>query len=401
MIRLAATLALLASPLAAEPRQHGNVIFDVPEGWSPGAIRDGVLTVLFDGPDELCEFCSILIGPDAPAQGSLTDWLEANAPLLVEEEDRAAIEVLQPAEASGATGRPLAMQAFAADGDIVVAFALQAGGRFQLLGFEGWAYDEEEVARTLAFLSSDASPLMDRFRYVSEGAAPLMPPPVPGGMDGLWWGWWNGFSVGLDGMMVPQVEQRTLVFWPDGRFYDGQPPLGLAPLDADALRAAADPDWGTYREGPGTIELRFADGRAERLTRDGEGWSDGTATLSRARPLADGGRLVGTVSSFFYTGFTPGSGIEGGVSSSSSTTFALDGTYRGDSFGGAFGNFTDGGGITGGFATQSPGATGGTYEIRDGLVVMTPADGSPPTADLGFVADGEVVIGGRFLDTEG
>lgn len=49
-------LALLfALPAAAETRQHGNVIFDLPEGWRIGKVRqDGTQVIWSDLPDDAC-----------------------------------------------------------------------------------------------------------------------------------------------------------------------------------------------------------------------------------------------------------------------------------------------------------------------------------------------------------
>ena len=95
--------------------------------------------------------------------------------------------------------------------------------------------------------------------------------------------------------------------------------------------------------------------------------------MSRVEPVEPGTRLRGTIS--WLQAFGLGGGLEsGGVTTGGSTTFHPDGTYEGSSFGSTFGTFTGGGGFT----TAREGETGGTYEVRDGIVVMTPNDGSPP-----------------------
>lgn len=392
-MRAALILALSASPVLAEPRQHGNVVYDLPPDWSQGALERGVQTLIFDGPDEACEFCYLHIGPGAPATGDLAAWLDGESRRFVDKDERESVEVIQAAEVTSTDPRALALMAQNVDNGIQVIFALEVGGRYEALAFEGWAYDEEEVARSLEFLQSDVSAWIDSFAYVSEGAEPLMPEAQPGDLSGIYYGWHQGFTMGLDMMMQMTIEHRRLVFWPDGRFYDGTPPGGLAPLDAEALAASLDPDWGTYREADGGLELTYVDGRTERLAAEGEGWRDADAVLEPVEPLPDGAPLDGTVSSVFYSGFAPGSGIEGGISSSSSTTFRPDGTFEGESFGGAFGSF-DGGG---GFSTGDEDAAGGTYEVRDGLVVMTPA-GGPPTAEIAHRVGEDILIGEQFLE---
>lgn len=397
---LAALLALVALPASAERRQFGNVVYDLPPDWSQGRSDEGRQVLLFDGEDDVCPYCSLSIGAGEPARGDLATWLRGQFLAFVDEEDRDAVEVLSGPDLVSEGGRTLAMMGQRVDDDVQMLFGFEEGGRFELVGFQGWAHDGEEAARTLAFLQSSVVPMIDALAFVSAGAAPVLPAAEPGSLDGLWWGWNQGFTLGLDGLMMPTMEYRTLAFWPDGRFYDGTPPGGLAPLDPAAL--AADTEWGTYREAGNTVELTFADGETERLARDGEGWSDGTRTLSPVETLPDGAMLDGTVSSSFYAALGPAGGaVSGGVSGSSETVFRPDGTFGSTRSSAAVGNFSDGAGTsTGGFATTGGGdATSGTYAIRDGLLTMTPSDGGEPEAEWAFVSpDGETMIGEEFLE---
>ena len=114
-------------------------------------------------------------------------------------------------------------------------------------------------------------------------------------MEGLWWGWRSDVTLGTDMMMKTQNSYRTVTFWPDGTFYDGTPPLGLAPPDRAALDAGRDTDWGNYvRQGDGMV-LTYADGRTEKAAREGDGWTTGDYTLNRVEPLPDGTRIDGSV----------------------------------------------------------------------------------------------------------
>lgn len=396
--------AVLAGPAAAAPRQHGNMIYDPPPGWTVGRSEGGVQVLLYDGPEERCAYCSILLGPGAPAQGDLAGWLAAQAPLLLDEEDRESLRIVQPSGAGSPGRRPIALMSAWVGNDLFFAFALQAGDRYEVMAFKGYGYDEEEIARTSAFLQSDETRFLDEIRYVSEGAAPLMPPPAPGSLSGLWWGWTTSYGLNLDMTMRMDVDHRTLAFWPEGYFYDGTPPGGLARPDTAALRAAWDEGWGTYREQGGQVVLTYVTGETETLTPSGDGWTDRDGrALGPVEPLPDGFLLSGGISSFHYSGFTPGSGIEGGVSSSSSTTFLPDGTYTGESFGGAFGNLTDGAGTTtGGFATSGPGdAQGGRYKVRDGLAILRPADGGPERRLLAYrLPDGGIMLDDQLLESD-
>ncbi len=318
----------------------------------------------------------------------------------MDEDDRESVEIVTGPDLVQSGSRTVAMPGQRVDDDIQMLFGFEAGGRFEIVGFEGWACDGEEAARTLAFLQSDAIPMVEGLTFVSKGAQGVLPAATPGSLDGLWWGWNQGFAIGLDGIMAPTVEFRSLAFWPDGRLYDGTSPAALAPLDPAAL--AADTSWGTCREVAGGVELAFADGETERLTWKGEGLADGSRTLAEVEPLPDGAALDGTVPSQSYVALGPvGGAVPGGVASSS-TTFRPDGSWEGTSMGVATGTFSDGAGgpITGGFtAGDDDRATRGAYEVRDGLLLMTPEGGGEPATSLAFVTPGgETLIGEQVLE---
>jgi hypothetical protein len=241
---------------------------------------------------------------------------------------------------------------------------------------------------------SQIMPMFLSIGYVSDGAEPVMPPPVPGDLSGLYWGWRTDWVMGIDMLMRMEMNYRTLIFWPDGYFYDGSPPDGLRPLDPKALMAAADDRFGVYEVRSGTLHLTYATGETDELSADGEAWQDGDRQMFRVDPLADGAAIDGTISSLFFSGFTPGIGMTGGVSASSSYTFRPDGTYVGDSGSSASAGF-DGGG---GFSTSSEDTYAGRYEIRDGLLVMMPADGSAPSARLIFDNGTDIMVGDSILE---
>ena len=141
------------------------------------------------------------------------------------------------------------------------------------------------------------------------------------------------------------------------------------------------------------LGVSFIDGHSEVLEGVDEGWSGWGYDMYRVTPLADGTRLDGSISSAYYSGFSPGSGVSGGVSSASQTIFHPDGRYSGSSFGGAFGNFNGGGG----YAVSNSDDEGGSYEIRDGLVVFSPANGGGRRAAMAFRSGDDIVIGDQFL----
>jgi hypothetical protein len=89
----------------------------------------------------------------------------------------------------------------------------------------------------------------------------------------------------------------------------------------------------------------------------------------------------------------PIAGFRAGSRRRSHTTFYPDGRYSGSSSGGAFGSFDSGGG----YAVSNGDEDGGTYEVRDGLVIFRPAHGGQRRAMAAFRSGEHVLIGDQFL----
>jgi hypothetical protein len=390
LVSLAPTLTL------AEQRQFGNIIYTPLPGWYEGSDEDAKLNLLSDLPDDLCKFCYIYLTNSRLGRGNLKTFLKREYLRFVDEDDQDDVTVMGEPSAIKIAGHDALMQGQMVGTDVQILIAIALDDRFELLGFQGGAYDEADLQTSMSVFQDQVAPFFEQLTFVSAGAAPLLPKPQPGNLQGVWWGWSTYSTFGVDMMVRQEMDYRTIVFWPDGYFYDGMPPEGLLPIKPYALQAKADPQYGVYEQSGSTLTLTFATGETETLNAEGDGWADGSKTLSEVEPLADGEKLDGLISSFFFTGFTPGSGLEGGISSSSSTEFLADGTYKGESFGGAFANFD-----AGGFTTSSENATGGTYVVQNGLVISTPSDGGPPTAALGLRLDDEnVLIGDQFLKSD-
>lgn len=390
-----ALIASLATPIAAETRQHGNVIFDVPAGWQVGATRDdGSLILWSDLPDDECEYCRIYITPGMSASGRADSWVSGQTRRFIDADDAPEVVVLVQPEITNLKGRPAAMLGQKVDSDMQILFAVQLFGRMELIGFEASAYDEADLAEGMTVFQRDVVPMIEAMRFVSEGAEPLLPAPEPGPLQGLYWGYSTYWSMGLDGMMKLELDHRFLTFWPDGRFYDGTPPQGLSGFDPGPLLETGDMSWGSYRADGTGLTLTYASGETSKLTVDGDSLVLGEATLYPVEPLADGTRIDGSLSTFFYSGFTPGSGLEGGVSASNYTAFNPDGTFSHSASGGASASFVDGGGTTtGGFTTGNESGSAGTYEVKDGLLIQTPDDGSKPETALIFKTGTDIMIG--------
>ncbi len=387
---------LCAAPLAADPRQQGNVIIDLPEGWTVGTTTEnGTLVVYSDLPDDECEFCYIYIASGDSRAEEPDRWITANNTRFVDQDDidPPVVEPMSQPDLFNFSGRPGAMLGQKVDGNLQMLFAVQLPGRMELIGFQMPADDEEELAANMAVFQRDVMPAIEAARFVSEGADPLMPPPEPGLRQGLYWGTSTYWTTGLDLIMTMQISHHWLTFWPDGTFYDGTPPNGLAAFDPADRLAKGDMSWGSYVEEGGKLTLSYASGEVEVWTVTDEALQQDDTSIYPVDTMASGTKINGSVSTFFYSGFSPGSGLSGGVSSSSLTEFQPDGTWNRGASSGAAANFDSGGG----FATSGENSEGGRYQVKDGLVVQYNQDGTIYTSNLIFRVGSDIWIGSEAL----
>ncbi|MFD1882816.1 hypothetical protein [Paracoccus pacificus] len=390
--------AFAAFPATAEMRQFSNSIFVVPPGWEV-LKRTPEFQLLSPDDDQPCGNCYFYIGRSQPASGQLRDFIEANPRLFLDDDDES-VKSLGPVEEGNEAGYPFAMKGLKVDGDLMVLAGYQVGDRFQPIGFRGDMDDAEQIKQSADGFKSFLSGLLLTTRYVSNGAPPLMPRAQPGPLNGAYFGTWMQSSLGMDMMMRMDARSHLLVFWPNGYYHDGSPPNGLTPPDPATLREPTDTDYGTYTVAGNQVTLAMADGTFDTLTIEDGALNDGRATLYPVEPLPDGSTMAGSISWFYYSGFSPAVG-SGGVHSSSVTVFRKDGTYGGESSGGASAGFTDGAGnSTGGFTASNSSSDAGRYEIRNGLLTRYPADGSEPTARLVFKRGDEIIIGEDVLNTD-
>ena len=384
------------APIVALPGQYqfGNVVYSLPDGWTPGRNSDGVQVIYSDLPDDLCEYCYVYISAGYPAEGTLADFITLHQADFADEDDRDSIRVISAPAPLIASGKTAQMMGITLDQDFQVLVAYDLGDRYELVAFEGYANENADLTEGMAVFSDQISPVFDQLQFVTAGGVSLLPAPVPGTLSGLYWGTTLEEVWGIDLMMRYDLATHSYFFWPDGQFYEGIPPDGLRPPDRARLFTAGDAQFGVYRQQGPLVRLTYSTEQVEDLTLSGTDLTLDDLTLSPTPLMPDGARIDGTIASFFYSGFAPGAGIEGGVSASSATTFLMDGTYTGESFGGGAGTF-DGGG---GFSTGSTDATGGRYEVRGGLIFLTPQDGSPPNSRIIVDTSEGIMIGDQFLD---
>ena len=389
---LAASLA--ARPVAGETRQHGNVIFNVPQGWDLGATRgDGTLILLSDLPDDECEFCRIYITPGTRTSGRADTWVAGQIRRFVDEDDASKITSMVKPKLENLKGRPAAMLGQKVGSDLQILFAIQLFGRMELIGFEASAEDEAEVIEGMTVFQRDVLPMVEGARFVSEGAAALLPAPQPGDLEGVWWGTTNWWSMGLDGMMKLEIDHHWLSFYRNGTFYDGTAPSGTAAFVGAELLARGDMDWGNYRLNGDTLTLAYASGEVETYEVSDDMFQKGDRQMYQIDLLADGAKINGVVSTIFVSGFTPGLGMSGGVTRMTDTTYLPDGTWVYGAYSGASATFENGTG----FSKGAENSEAGRYEVKDGLVVLYAEDGSLVRSDYIFKAGATIWIGSEML----
>lgn len=388
-------ICLPGFPLAAETRQHGNLIFDVPQGWESGGTDDGTLYIRSELPGDECEFCAIRVTPGTVTRGRVDTWLGQQTRRFVDPEEIEPPEITQivPPEVFNLKGRPGAILGQTVDGDLQILFAVQLFGRMELVAFTAPASDPDDIPPAMTVFQRDVVPMLEGARFVSEGADPLMPPPVPGDLAGVWWGTTNWWMTGIDGMMQMQIDHHWLTFYPDGTFYDGTPPTGTVPFDRADLLAQGDMDWGSYTLAGDTLTLHYASGEMESFEVSDDTFQKGDRRMDPIDLLADGTKINGVISTIFASGFTPGIGTSGGVTRMTDTTYNLDGTWVYGAYAGASATFDNGTG----FASGSEHSESGRYEVKNGLVVLSDEDGSFVRSDYIFKAGDTIWIGSDIL----
>lgn len=395
LLGLVALVLALTGPAVAETRQFGNIIYSPPPDWRVSNPKDGILTLFSELPNDLCEYCRIYLGAGRIGGGKITTFLKSQRKTFVDEDDHGEIQIVAPPQEVTLGNRPAAIMGLKTRRNFLILFAVALDDRFELLAFRGYGRDEEDLKEGMEVFRQKVEPFFASLTYVSDGASSLLPEPTPGDLTGIWMGWSTYWMAGMDGILQMKVRYHRLVLWPDGHFYDGSPPDGLAPINRTALIQAGVTEFGVYETTRKGLKLTYADGRTKTLPSEGKGWTDDEATLEPVEHLEDGARIEGVVSSFFYSGFSPGSGINGGVSSSSYTEFRKDGTYSGSRHTGTSGNFDTGGG----FATSGNTGSDGRYEIKDGLIIRYPKDGSEPSRAMIVRYNDDIMIGDQPLDT--
>lgn len=403
---MAAVSLCLAAPAYADLNQYGDVVFEKPDGWylhvdSIGFRRLGRMS------GKTCRDCQMFVTASQPAPRDLARLAQDSARLFLTKDDPAP-QISSEPQAGDFGAMKIAMGSWLVGDEILFVAPVQQGDKAAIIGFRGPAGTPGQIAETSQTFQADLMTVIGGM-YVIPPGKPLMPPPQPGPLDGVYWGSVTRSTLGMDGMMQMDIQSRAVVFWREGWFYEGAPPDGLSPPTPAQLVPweHGDQDWGTYRIEGDTIHVTYTGGGTEtfRLAASGTSIYDGDRQMFQAGKVADGTRFSGSQTWSYYSGFDPNI-LSGGVASRSYIAFHSDGTYTGGGWSSVTATVKGQGvgadqttlGGTGSFRESAP--DGGRYEVWNGVIRLIPNDGSAPHNRLIYrIADG-LMIGTRHVDQD-
>ena len=407
MIRLLAALSafclMLGSAGAESVRQFNNVLYKPPAGWTHGYSTGPWIVLIPEDPDTpYCQGCYFYIGTGADGVTDAVSYLATQTHLFVDAQKRDLVTINQAPSAVSAAGRIGAMMATNFDGRLMLTVAVTVGNRIEVFGFEGPSADQAQATATFQVFAEQFEPFVGSLKFISEGAKPLLPEPKPGPLSGLWWGWKPVWVPTMDYQMRMELEHRLLVFWPDGTFYEGTPQSGLGLPDRRSLLAAGDLKFGSYITSGNRIKLVYANGVSATMPLIATTIVDDDRKMNSVEVFPDGTTIDGKLTSNFYAAFNPYAGMSGGATSMSEVLFFPDGRWESSSFAAASGSLTNvlTGEATGTFSSSSGiDSQHGTYIVKDGVVVQSPADGGAPVISFIFTdPDGNILIGDQILE---
>ena len=386
VIAFAAFLSAVPPADAGERRRAGNIVFTLPDGWEAAELERGPddrpVTVL--RPEDWIhddDAVSIWLPRGAPrpdGEDALRAWATEAIAASLDLDDDERLDTTswnQPGEAG--PNAPLLGLLYVTDTDddrrksAVVAVLIPAGDRVEV------AYvtvrnrgDTAEIRDALQRSATTLLSTVAEFAFISTGAAPLLPPPQPGLLDGVWWGVGLIWLPGLDGVMTSRLQEYIYVFRPDGRFFDGIPPGGADTMDDPEVALRHTGDMGQYEVRGDTLLLRYASGERDEIDIDGALLRDGQAVIRQVRVPADGFRFAASRDYIQHTGLSAGIGESASVSSANTITFRPDGTFGRDGFVSAVGDFE-----AGGYAVNRNTDGTGTYTVSGGKIALRYDDG--------------------------
>lgn len=385
--------ACLIQPVQAELRQYCDTVYDLPEGWTLYRGGEGYQRLGTRSRDD-CERCSLYITESMTPKAALAVLKKGNLGQFLDEDDPEP-RTLGDIKTLGSRQPVLTLGSWMVGKDIVFLVSVENGKRATLIGFRGAGGTPEALKASGDAFQAAIAHLVEHLAYIPDGAEPVMPPPEPGPLEGIYWGSIGRWTPGMDGMLSMDIQSRVMVFWDNGLFYDGEPDEGLALPRASAFDCPneASGEWGTYRVDGDEVTITYLKGETETLELSDGSLYDGDRQMFRADPVADDTRIEGVIAHFSYSAFNPNI-VVGGVASSAFVAYRDDGTYATESTSSVTATMNGPDAETiGGLADSNGSKGGGTYAIANSTVIMTPDDGSPPISRLIYRLGDDIYIG--------
>lgn len=383
------------APAAQPPAdrfQFGNLLYTAPAGWSRSTFPDHVRLTVDD--HDTWGYVSIEIRRGEPKPADVRAWLEKRLNSCLPEGE----QPTRPPQLQRSTDgpHPVWFASQFVDGDLQIHTAIELPDRVEHLFFKGPLEERSANAAQRFF-----TPLCSGLGFISTGSAPLLGAPVAGELNGAYYALTTGYGFG-----GVELDHRLMVFWPNGRFFEGFP-VGASPSSLD-LKAELDlrPNQaGNYRVRGKRLELNYADGSRERLPFlrfENQHLSIDELDYRPVPALADGRRFDGFYRLSNYTSFSAGSGVVGGAGGSRSLKLTKSGRFEAEALNFAFGNFENSSGdTTGGFAQRAaPTRQVGRYRVENGLLWLEGDDGSRVARSLFEIEPGLIFIDGEPLVLE-
>ena len=385
----------LVVPVEAQSKKETNtfqfddVIYTVPDGWRTGKTRDDYTTVY----SSKSPVPTVRIYRSGKVHPSIRRWMEKRAIASFDEDDQ------DDAKATNYRTLEQGKQTFhmlGVNSGREMRIALVAEGKEKTNLFilalrvpRGRA----DALKTTKSVTATFIKFCVGAKFISEGAQPLLGKPVAGELQGAWFGLVYTYNLDLS----TNFEQQFFVFSKEGRFYKGLPKGdAVANLDfEEAIRRHPDKA-GNYRVDNGKITLQFANGKTDTKHLKSQRNKSAQA-LTKAKIPTDGTTFDGFYKDMHFSGFTPGSGVSGGVTHEKTYTFTSSGRFKATAFRGAFGSFSGGGFSSG---TASP-KVNGTYKVEGGRLVLTDSKGKHAVCSIVEVGEKLLFINGDpFLKSD-
>ena len=97
-------LIIFAVAAHADERQHGNLIFSIPEGWQLGRNSAGVQVLLPKATNDTCDTCRLHLTRGASGKGRMEAFLTESMTMVLDADDQQRLQTLDIPGGEGSVG---------------------------------------------------------------------------------------------------------------------------------------------------------------------------------------------------------------------------------------------------------------------------------------------------------